>query len=152
MAPQQIKMRLAIETEMNKVFGRDEIDIFVPAGSTLGELPGFMADTWGHESTPWLLASADFLLPGIRVGIKGYSGAFVKLRVQRGFVTVSETISDPGSSGSLHSGATRGPMEARNETPTTDGCSTRWIETENYQVGRPVPSVLAEIDGTNQMV
>ena len=55
MAPQQIKMRLAIETEMNKVFGRDEIDISVQAGSTLGEIAGLHGRHVGTWSTPWLL-------------------------------------------------------------------------------------------------
>jgi molybdopterin converting factor small subunit len=70
MVPELIKIKVSMKIDLKQVLGQDEMDIFVPKGSTLGELIALMVDTWGHRLASRLLApGGDALLPSVRIEV-----------------------------------------------------------------------------------
>jgi len=70
--PELIKTKICMKADLKEILGQDEMDIFVPKGSTLGDLLGPMADMWGPRLASHLFGpGGDALLPGIRVEING---------------------------------------------------------------------------------
>jgi molybdopterin converting factor small subunit len=70
MMPELIKIKVSIKMDLRQILGQDEMEIFVPQGSTLGELIVLMVDTWGHRLASRLLApGSDALLPGVHIEV-----------------------------------------------------------------------------------
>jgi NAD(P)-dependent dehydrogenase (short-subunit alcohol dehydrogenase family)/molybdopterin converting factor small subunit len=68
-----------VSTKINlkQIMGQDEMHIFVPKGSSLGELLALMVDTWGHRLESRLLVpGSDALLPNVRVEINERDAGF----------------------------------------------------------------------------
>jgi molybdopterin converting factor small subunit len=70
MVPELIKIKVNTKIDLKQVLGQDEMDIFVPKGSTLGEVIVLMVDTWGERLASRLLApGSDALRPGVCIQV-----------------------------------------------------------------------------------